>query len=425
MPRRGTFFSNQVKFNPPASPALSGPSLSLTEARKTILARLTPLSPETISLEQGLGRVPVNSLTSTRPKPSFDQSTRDGYAIAQSPQAKSTETSFPLIAEIAAGSTDSISLAKGQAVRIMTGARIPTGTDRVVPFETCREEANHVIISARSLQSPYTFIRRRGRDLKTGRVIAGSGKILLSDHLLMLAENGYINIPVHRKPRVVILCTGSELVTPGQSLKRGQKISGNGVLLQGLLQEAGGECIQVTTVSDNIEAITEQLNRLLSLAPDLIVTTGGMGPGKFDLLEQVFSRLHGQLFYNSLKVRPGKSTMFGLLAGVAFFGLPGPPPAVRLLFHELVTVALYRLQGMRQPVPPLHKARLLEPVTGGGSRHLNLKGGVVVFNETTLCVRLAGRLDGVGAVLHLRGRKRSLAAGETVNIRLVAPHRGC
>ncbi len=414
-----------MKFNLPSSPALVRPSLSLLQAQKTILAQLTPLSSETIPLDQGLGRIPVSSLKSTCPKPSFDQSTRDGYAIAQFPQAKSAETSFPLIAEIAAGCTDAVSLAQGQAVRIMTGARVPTGADKVVPFETCREDGDHVIIAARFLRSSHTFIRRRGRDLKTGRVIAGAGKMLQPDHLLMLAENGYINIPVHRRPRVAILCTGSELVTPGQSLQRGQKISGNGVLLQGLLQEAGGECIEVTTVSDSIEAITEQLNRLLSQTPDLIITTGGMGPGKFDLLEQVFARLGGELFYNSLKVRPGKSTMFGLLAGVAFFGLPGPPPAVRLLFHELVAVALYRLQGMRQPVPPLHKARLLEPVTGGASRHLNLKGGVVVFDKATLWVRLAGRLDAVGAVLHLRGRKRSLTAGETVNIRLVAPHRGC
>ncbi len=414
-----------MKFNLSASSVLSAPSLSLTEARKAILARLTPLSSETISLEQGLGRVPAQSIKSTRPKPSFDQSTRDGYAIAKYRQTKDGEISFPLIAEIAAGSTASISLTEGQAVRIMTGARIPAGTQRVVPFEICREKENRVYINSRLLRSSQTFIRRRGRDLKTGRVIAGSGKYLMPDHLLMLAENGWTTIPVHRKPRVAILCTGSELVTPGQRLRQGQKISGNGVLLQGLIQEAGGECIQVTTVSDSIEAITKQLERLLSLAPDLIITTGGMGPGKFDLLEQVFTRLQGELLYNSLKIRPGKSTMFGLLTGVAFFGLPGPPPAVRLLFHELVAVALYQLQGMRRPIPPLHKARLLEPVTGGRSRHVNLKGGIIVFDDTTLCVRLAGRRDGVNAVLHLRGRKRSLAAGETVNIRLVAPYRGC
>ena len=416
-----------MKFNHPNSISSAGPSLSLAEARKTILDRLNPLPPETIPLEQGLDRVPVNSLTSTRPKPSFDQSTRDGYAIANPLQTatKNGEISFPLVAEIAAGSLDSISLTRGQAVRIMTGARIPTGTDRVVPFEVCRERDKRVYINTRFLKSSQTFIRRRGRDLQAGLVIAGSGRRLLADHLLMLTENGYTTIPVHRKPRVAILCTGSELVAPGQTIRQGQKISGNGVLLQGLVQVAGGECIQVITVSDSVEAITRQLDRLLALNPDLIVTTGGMGPGKFDLLEQVFARLQGQICYNSLKVRPGKATMFGLLAGVAFFGLPGPPPAVRLLFHELVTMALYRLQGMRQPVPPLHKARLLEPVTGGRSRHVNLKGGVVVFDNSTLCVRLAGRRDSVNAVLHLRGRKRSLPAGETVKIRLVAPHCGC
>lgn len=414
-----------MKINFSKIPTLSGSSLSLAEARKKIIARLTPLAPETVPLEQGIGRVPACSLKSTRPKPFFDQSTRDGYAVAEYPALKNGENTFTLITEIAAGSTSSVSLTAGQAARIMTGARIPFGSGRVIPFEICREERNKVHIPSRVLRSPYTFIRRRGQDLKTGRVIACSGKKLMPDHLLMLAENGWMKIPVHQKPRVAILCTGSELVTPGQRLRQGQKISGNGVLLQGLIQEAGGECIQVATVSDSLKAITAKLNHLLSRKPDMIITTGGMGPGKFDLLEQVFSRLQGELLYNSLKVRPGRSTMFGLLEGTAFFGLPGPPPAVRLLFHELVAMALFRLQGIRRPIPPLHRARLLEPVTGGKSGHLNLKSGVAIFKNTSLCVRLAGRRDGVNAVLHLRGKKHSLADGETVKIRLVAPYCGC
>jgi molybdopterin molybdotransferase len=399
-------------------------SLPLTGARQLIVQCLTPLQSETVSLDQALGRFPIFSQKSTLPKPSYDQSTRDGYGVVE-PRRLKTDAAFELIAEIAAGSLSPVALSSGQAVRIMTGARIPAGCSRVVPFEICREEGNRVRIPARALQSTDRFIRRRGQDLPVGRVIAGAGIRVTPDHLLMLAENGLTSMPVYRKPGVVILCTGSELVAPGREMRDGQKISGNGVLLQGLVEEAGGRCLRQCTAADTGKAISSSLEELLALKPDMIITTGGMGPGKFDLLEQVFARLEGELLYNSLQVRPGKSTMFGFLSGVPFFGLPGPPPAVRLLFHELVAPSLYRLQGMRRPISPLHKARLLESLSAGKSAHLNLKGGVIVFEDASLCVRLAGRQDAVSAVLYLRGNKRSFAAGEIVPVHIVRPFYGC
>ena len=158
---------------------------------------------------------------------------------------------------------------------------------------------------------------------------------------------------------------------------------------------------------------------MIALEPDVIITTGGMGPGKFDLLEQVFSRLGGQVLYNRLQVRPGKSTLYGNLAGVPLFALPGPPPAVRLLFHELVAPALCKLQGMRNPLTSLVEARLLEPISAGKSNHLSLKNGVVVLKEATLFVRPAGRQDAVNVILHLAGEKTDFAAGESVPVRLV------
>jgi len=400
-------------------------SLPLADARQRIVQSLAPLQSETVPLDRALGRFPVSSQKSILPKPSYDQSTRDGYGLVDPRPPKKTDVSFDLIAEIAAGSLSSVTLSPGQAVRIMTGARIPGRCSRVVPFEVCREQGNRVMIPARALQAPDRFIRRRGQDLPVGRVIAGAGIRLRPDHLLRLAENGLTSLQVYRKPGVVILCTGSELVAPGREMRPGQKISGNGVLLQGLVEETGGDCLGLCTVSDTTRAIAANLEKLLALKPDMIITTGGMGPGKFDLLEQVFARLDGKLLYNSLQVRPGKSTMFGFLDGVPFLGLPGPPPAVRLLFHELVAPSLYRLQGMRRPISPLHKVRLLEPVSSGKSAHLNLKGGVIVFEDAALCVRLAGRRDAVSAVLHLRGKRRTFSAGETAPVHVVKPFYGC
>ncbi|MCF6187589.1 MAG: molybdopterin molybdotransferase MoeA [Desulfobulbaceae bacterium] len=396
------------------------PSLPLGQARQRIVQSLIPLSPETVSLDRALGRLPVQSIKSTLPKPSFDQSTRDGYAVGEPEKSTTQHVVFVLVAEVAAGSSAAVSVRPGEAVRIMTGAQVPAGCGRVVPFEVCREEHGRVLIPLQALSESNTFIRRRGQDLPAGRVIAGKGKRLSADHLLLLAENKQISAEVYRRPGVVVLCTGSELVYPGQEMRQGQKISGNGVLLQALLQESGSKVLRVRTVSDGVADIIAALEKMLGLQPDMILTTGGMGPGKFDLLEQVFTRLGGEILYNSLQVRPGKSTLYGKLSGVPFFGLPGPPPAVRLLFHELVAPGLGRLQGYRHPLGSLVKARLLEPIASGKSNHLSLKGGVVVVRKSTLCVRPAGRLDGMNAILHLSSRQSSFPAGATASIRLLS-----
>ena len=399
------------------------PSLPLGQARQRIVQSLTPLSPETVSLDLALGRLPVQSIKSTLPKPSFDQSTRDGYAVGEPEKKTTTEhVAFVLVAEVAAGSSAAVSVRPGEAVRIMTGAQIPAGCTRVVPFEVCREEHDQVLIPAHALSESNRFIRRRGRDLAVGRVIAGKGKRLSADHLLLLAENKQTMVDVHRRPGVTVLCTGSELVYPGQEMRQGQKISGNGVLLQALLQETGSEVLRVRTVSDGVGDIIAALEKMLALQPDMILTTGGMGPGKFDLLEQVFTRLGGEILYNSLQVRPGKSTLYGKLSGVPLFGLPGPPPAVRLLFHEVVAPGLNRLQGRRHPLGSLVKARLLESITSGKSNHLSLKGGVAVVRKSTLCVRPAGRLDGINAIVHLSSRKSFFSAGATVSVRLLSAY---
>lgn len=394
--------------------------LSLDQARRQIVESLLPLPSETVSLARALNRLPVQPYQSAYPKPSFDQSTRDGYALhTVSSPLPSTESSFRVVAEVAAGFLEDVTVHAGEAVRIMTGAPVPSNCGRVVPFELCREVNDRVVIPNRVLEAPETFIRHRGKDLPAATVLIDSGKPLFPDHLLMLAENGVTSLEVYRRPQVAILCTGSELVYPGQEMQRGQKVSGNGVLLQALVEKTEGLCLHVGTVSDAKHDLVAALETIFLLKPDIILTTGGMGPGKFDLLEDVFARLGGEVLYNSLQVRPGKSTLYGRLATVPFFALPGPPPAVRLLFHELIAPGLRTLQGYRQPVTPLIKAHLCEAISAGKSDHLSLKGGVVDAVDAALFVRPAGQRDRVNGILHLPGGKKQFAVNELVDVRLL------
>ncbi len=371
-----------------------------------------------MSVTDALGRVSTSPRLATRPKPLYDQSSRDGFALSAEPYGvEEGRAVFRVVGEIAAGSRGEPALKTGEAVRIMTGAMIPAGCVRVVPFEVCTDRGKSVVMPEAELIGRRQYIRSLGSEVKEGKVLVRAGTRLLPDHLLMLAENGCSDLPVYRRPDVAVVCTGSELVEVGETVHPGQKISGNGVLLPALLQSHGVNCSWSVTVADQPELITGRLERILAAKPDMIITTGGMGPGKFDLMEQVFDNLGGSVVYNRLQVRPGKFTLFGMIGRIPFFALPGPPPAVRILFHELVSHALNCLQGLADAGGSLIPAVLASSLSVKQTGHLNLKGGCVQAAGTGLLVHPAGRGEAINAIIHLEEDRISAEYGESVNIR--------
>ncbi len=397
--------------------------LSLRDAQHAILARITPLDQENIPLSLSLGRVPAVSLKSTVPKPVFDQSTRDGYAVAAVPASvifgRNGLVFLRLAGEAAAGGLDRLTVRRGEAVRIMTGAMLPAGTKRVVPFEMCREERGLVEMPATAFSEPRRFIRKRGSILAAGRVLVPQGRSVLPDHLSSLGENDYTALPVFRRPRVAVLCTGSELVVPGTQVRLGQKISGNSLLLGGLLAECGAEPFAQGTVRDQVDGIAGALTACLAAQPRLILTTGGMGPGKYDLMEHVVDRLGGIVIYRGLQVHPGKATLFALLDNVPLLALPGPPPAVRLLFHELVAPALRKMEGRRRVYPRSVRARLTRTVQVKKRGRLNLKGAVLSLEKGLLQARPAAATEAINGILLLPASSRRFAKDAEVTAHLV------
>jgi molybdopterin molybdotransferase len=411
------FFS--MSWNPSPYPVIEH---SLADAHAAIKARIQPVGHEQIAAAQGLERVTAASFQAPWPKPLYDQSTRDGFALAAAPATVENERAmYQLVGEIAAGSRDHVELAAGSGVRIMTGAMVPTGCVRVVPFEECVDHGDRVEISLSVLQSRQLYICRRGSEVREGKVLVASGTRLQPHHLLMLVENGCREIMVRKKPAVAVLCTGSELIDAGEMLHPGQKISGNGILLSSLLYMEGAHCVWSGTVEDQLEIIEQQVRDVLDAGADMVLTTGGMGPGKFDLMEQVFAGLGGTVVYNRLRVRPGKFTLLGMIGRIPFFALPGPPPAVRILFHELVVPALYQLQGRRDALDRLVPAELLHTLSVKQTGHLNLKSGVVQVQENGLAVHPAGRMEPMNAIIHLEGDRLAAEYGEQVMVRLVGP----
>ncbi|RJX36129.1 MAG: molybdopterin molybdenumtransferase MoeA [Desulfurivibrio sp.] len=393
------------------SPGVTEP-LSLAAARKLITGHACPLPGETLPLQDCLHRRPARNLLSAIPVPHFCQSTMDGYAINGGSMAGSKPPlELPVVGEIAAGCTEIVALAGGEAVRIMTGGSVPAGADRVIPFEWCREADGLVIIFR--LGSKGSHIRQVGTDLRKGQLIIRQGEVIFPCHLHLLATSGMARIRVFARPSVLFVCTGSELVE--KSPLPGQIISGNRALLHGLITEAGGNPGYLGAALDDTDQIAMKLQEAGQAS--IIITTGGMGPGKYDLMGEVLEKIGVQILYRSLQVRPGRATIFGVREQTMFFSLPGPPPAVQILFNELVRPAIFALQGKRGG-PAKVRAILDQDIVSRKKGVLNLKNGITSVRSGLFCVRPAGLTEPSTATILIPGNRRLIRAGEKVTVHL-------
>jgi molybdopterin molybdotransferase len=396
-------------------------SPDLVAAKKIIAAQIRQTEGESVALEDALFRLPIESLRAGKPQPGYDQSTRDGFVISGDGDTHTGEGhSFKIEGEIRAGTTDKRPLRPGVACRIMTGGLIPPRGLRVIPQEDCRERNGMLVVPDAALYRRSTFIRRKGSEIGRGRVVVSAGTPILPDHLVLLAATGHSQVLVHRRPRVAFFCTGSELVATPREEEDGLKVSGNRYLLHGLIRLSGGIPQYLGTVPDTGGDLAVALARIDYEATEVIITTGGMGPGRYDLLEEAFVRAGGRVVYRSLQVRPGKATLFGILGKSLFFGLPGPPPAVGVLFNELVGPALLFLQGMKKCGLRRIRASLQETVVVKERGVLNVKGGILTIRNEVV-VRLAGKTEAAGCYILFPAHRRSFQKGEMVEVHLNHP----
>ncbi len=396
--------------------------LSLAAAQQAILSLVSQTGTEEIKLQDALGKITAKSLKSFYPKPSYDQSTRDGYAVCWDRSSSidvQGQVTFRIIGEVAAGNCEKTKVTCGETLRIMTGAIIPEGASMVIPIENCLECKDKIKVHKSYFDISRQYIRKRGSNYPVGQKIVNKGARLSPDHLLELAESGCLVVEIFKAPKVALICTGTELLHPGDNIEYGRKISGNSVLLPALLESYGAKVVYRTIVSDNKKKIYSAFHEILAQKPDIIITTGGMGPGKYDMIADVFAMLKGEVVYNGLKVRPGKATLFGKLESSILFGLPGPPGAVRLLFHELIHPAIMKFIGGPDYDFFIHQVQLLKSFEISKSRNLCLQGAVVLLDKGELWVRTAGKTETVNSVMHLPPGKSYFAAGSLVSVHLV------
>ncbi len=325
--------------------------ITFEEALSKILDQCRPLPAERVSLSDSLNRVLARDVHAADDLPPFDASAADGYAVRTADlQEASAEhpVTLHLRDTVAAGSQKEVTLEEGATARILTGAPLPSGADCVIMQEFVDTRPGEVIFRAPGLWGDN--IRRRGSELPAGALVLRAGLPVSPAGVAMLATLGLEQIHVHRRPRMAVTATGSELVPPGQPLLPGQIRDSNSFGLAAAAKALGLETVRVNSIPDNPELIESELKRCLDEA-DVVVISGGVSVGDRDYVKDVASSLGVQQVFWRISMKPGKPNFFGVREGKFLFGLPGNPVAALLSFHLLVRPAIARLMGLTDVLP--------------------------------------------------------------------------
>jgi molybdopterin molybdotransferase len=337
----------------------SGALVPLTEHLKSVLEAVQPLAPIDLALLDAAGCALATDVVAYEDVPPFDNSAMDGYAV-------STEHDEWLVVngEVAAGDDPKVSVEPGTAVRIMTGAPIPPGCTAVVPIEQVDESDDQIRLH--QAPQPGAHIRRAGEAVQAGETVLDAGTVLDAASVGMLAALGHSYVSVYPQPRVVVVSTGEELVDPGAERASGAIYDANSYVLTVLARQTGAVTVRRMIASDDRDVLRETIEELLPHA-DLLVTTGGVSAGRYDMVKVVLAEL-GDVRFSRVAMRPGMPQAFGFVEAdpgrvVPCFGLPGNPVSAYVSFEVFVRPVIRRLQGRRDLGRPRINATLEAPIT--------------------------------------------------------------
>jgi molybdopterin molybdotransferase len=347
--------------------------LSVAEAQQTILAYLKPLEPETVPLLAALDRVLAEDVISDFDLPPFDNSAMDGYAVQAADIAAASREQpvhLPVVADIPAGHPPADELHAGTAARITTGAMLPPGADTIVPVEDTDDGARGASalrdsIAIYQAAARGAHVRHAGDDVKRGEQVLNVGTFIRPSETALLAAVGHTAVKVHRRPRVAILATGDELVTPDQQPGPGQIRNVNDAATAALVMRYGGVPVLLGIAQDRVEAVAAKLEKAIGLNADLIVASAGVSVGAYDVVKDAV-RAHGSIDLWRVRMRPGKPIAFGFYRDVPFFGLPGNPVSAMMTFEQFVRPTLRVMGGFTQWHKPTITVTLLEAIESDG-----------------------------------------------------------
>ena len=337
--------------------------IPLKEAQQFVLDHCAPLPPSMVAIEGSLGCVVSEDVAATEPVPSFANSSMDGYAV-RAEDTSGAPVALRVIGSVMAGHLLEGVVGPGEAARIMTGAPLPPGADAVCMIEeTDVDPGRDMVTILRALESG-NFVRRPGRDVAVGDVVAPAGAVLTPAHLGVLANQGVTGVLVHPRPRVGVLSTGDELFSGTGTLPPGKIRDANRPTLLALCRQEGWDCVDLGVVGDAEVPLVEAIQRG-SESCDAILTSGGVSVGDLDLVRVVLEKLSGgTMRWMQVAIRPAKPFAFGLLAGsgTPVFGLPGNPVSAMVSFELFVRPALRAMGGHHSLHRPVVSATMVHPL---------------------------------------------------------------
>ena len=389
-----------------------------------ILATVSPLPDFPQPLMEALGLAVAEDVVAPISLPSFDNSAMDGYAVVRDDVATASAESpvhLPVVGEIGAGRANLFAMSPGTAVKIMTGAPLPTGADAVVPYEW----TDRGVATVRIDQAPAKGqnIRSAGEDVAEGDVLVEHGTVLGPRHLGLLASVGRSTVRSRPRPRVVVISTGSELRDPGAPLGHDSIYDGNSYLLAAAARTAGAIAYRVGIVPDDPRTFTDALSDQLVRA-DLVVTSGGVSQGDFDVVKEALAPL-GTVWFGGVGMQPGKPQGFGVVGEdrTPIFTLPGNPVSSYVSFETFVLPAIRKLMGKAPHSRPTSRARLTHGISSPAGRRQFVRGEYVVDRggPTVAPVgghgsHLIGDLASSNALIVVPEDVTSVAAGEQVQV---------
>jgi molybdopterin molybdotransferase len=345
---------------------------TVEEHQAVVNALLPSLTEESVPLSAAHGRVLARDVPAEVALPGFDNSAMDGYAArwAEIATAARAPVRLPVAEDIPAGRTDVVPLAPGTVHRIMTGAPLPPGADVVVPVELT--DGGTDVVEIRDAPPAGTHLRAAGEDIAAGAVALTAGSPLGAAQLGLAAAVGVTALPVRRKPRVLVLSTGSELVAPGQPLLPGQIYESNSQLLVAAVEDAGGEARRLHFVPDDVDQFLATVRAELSTA-DLLITSGGVSAGAYEVVKDAFRGL-GTVEFTKVAMQPGGPQGAGTVDGVPVVTLPGNPVSAFVSFEVFVRPALRRALGHAAPDRLHVPARLTGALSSPPGRRQFLRG---------------------------------------------------
>ncbi|MBI5967589.1 MAG: molybdopterin molybdotransferase MoeA [Deltaproteobacteria bacterium] len=400
--------------------------ISVEEAIRRILEQIPRLGKERWPIPQSLGRVLAEDIIASRNIPPWNNSAMDGYAvrwedIREASGKKPVE--LKVLADLPAGHVFKGGVGLGEAVRIMTGAPLPRGADTVVQVEDTEKSGPRVRILA-SLEKGKN-IRLAGEDVQVGERILEEGTVIQPAHIGMLASLQRSFVSVYQCPRVAVLSTGDELLEIDDPWQEGKIVNSNSYTLAAQIADCGGHPLQLGIARDHPEDLSEKIQQ--GLVADLLVTSGGVSVGEYDLVKGMLKDL-GKMNFWKVAMRPGQPLAFGMVFGKPLFGLPGNPVSAMVSFEQFVRPSILQMSGHRKLFRPTLKAVLREDIAKKADLTYFLRCRLMAKEGKTYATTTGEQGSGMlSSMVKAQGlivlsREKSLVrAGEEVNVILLDP----